>query len=106
MFTQIINAITKNGFSTVIFAAIGAMIALNYKAIVSWMWTTIQAGALVKSHEITIKELKAEIQTLRERMEDYNKLLLENSRIISRLEERLVQKNAKNRIKDKENEEI
>ena len=57
MFTQIINAITKNGISTVIFAAIGAMIALNYKAIVSWMWTTIQAGALVKSHEITIKEL-------------------------------------------------
>lgn len=75
MFETILEALTNNGLSTVLFAGLGVIIALNYKSIASWIWTTIQAGAIVKGHETTIKELKEEVQVLREKIDEYNALL-------------------------------
>jgi len=100
MFEQILTAIENHGLLYVLIAGTGLFIVWNYKSIVEWLWTTIQAAAIVKSHEATIEDLRAEIHELRLKLEDYNKMLMNHTATIARLEERIIQ-SAKNRVKDK-----
>ena len=59
--------------------------------------STLQAAAIVRQHEETIAELRAEIQELRVKLEDYNKILIDQSATIARLEERVIHA-AKSRV--------
>lgn len=97
---SIINLITEHGFTSVLLAGIFGVLAYNYKEIINWMLATIQAAAIVKNHEATIQELKLEIESLRQKLEEYNKILIDQSETIGRLEERIIY-NAKRKVNRK-----
>ena len=97
---QLLELISKHGFSTVIIAALAFGFALNYKKITGWIVATIQAAAIVRNPEATIQELKEEIAVLRAKLEEYNDILIKQSETIARLEERIVL-TAKKRVSKK-----
>lgn len=90
---QVLELVQTYGVSTVIF--FGLIIFGYFKR--DWLMSTLQAAAIVKQHEETIAELRAEIQELRLKLEDYNKILIEQSSTIARLEERVIHA-AKSRV--------
>lgn len=97
---DVIKMLSQYGITSVILAALLIVIGYNYKSIINWLWTTIQAAAIVRNHEQTIKELKEEVQILREKLEEYNTILTKQAEIIARLEERIIL-TAKNRVSRK-----
>lgn len=97
---QVIELISKHGYASVLFGGTILVISFNYKKIIEWLWATIQAAAIIKSHEETIQELKQEVQSLREKLEEYNTILVKQSETIARLEERIIH-TAKKRVSDR-----
>ena len=102
---QFLDLINKHGFSTVIIAALAFGFIVNYKKITGWIVATIQAAAIVRNHEETIQELKEEIAVLRQKLEEYNTILLKQTETIARLEERIVLTAKKRVSKKKLNED-
>ena len=102
---QFLDLINKHGFSTVIIAALAFGFIVNYKKITGWIVATIQAAAIVRNHEETIQELKEEIAVLRQKLEEYNTILLKQTETIARLEERIVLTAKKRVSKKKSNED-
>tara|TARA_R110001632_G_scaffold117505_1_gene229593 strand:+ start:76 stop:390 length:315 start_codon:yes stop_codon:yes gene_type:complete len=102
---QFLDLINKHGFSTVIIAALAFGFIVNYKKITGWIVATIQAAAIVRNHEETIQELKEEIAVLRQKLEEYNTILLKQTETIARLEERIVLTAKKRVNKKKANED-
>lgn len=97
--TELVNLIASNGAKTVIIAVSIGLILWNYKAIVNWFITTVQASAIVKAHKETIKKLErnilelrteyeAQISELRMQIEKQNELILAQTRSIAQLEEK------------------
>ena len=102
---QFLDLINKHGFSTVIVAALAFGFIVNYKKITGWIVATIQAAAIVRNHEATIQELKEEIAVLRQKLEEYNTILMKQTETIARLEERIVLTAKKRVNKRKQNED-
>ena len=102
---QFLDLINKHGFSTVIIAALAFGFIVNYKKITGWIVATIQAAAIVRNHEETIQELKEEIAVLRQKLEEYNTILMKQTETIARLEERIVLTAKKRVNKKKANED-
>jgi len=102
---QFLDLINKHGFSTVIVAALAFGFIVNYKKITGWIVATIQAAAIVRNHEETIQELKEEIAVLRQKLEEYNTILMKQTETIARLEERIVLTAKKRVSKRKANED-
>jgi len=102
---QFLDLINKHGFSTVIVAALAFGFIVNYKKITGWIVATIQAAAIVRNHEETIQELKEEIAVLRQKLEEYNAILMKQTETIARLEERIVLTAKKRVNKRKQNED-
>ena len=102
---QFLDLINKHGFSTVIIAALAFGFIVNYKKITGWIVATIQAAAIVRNHEETIQELKEEIAVLRQKLEEYNAILMKQTETIARLEERIVLTAKKRVSKKKPNED-
>jgi hypothetical protein len=102
---QFLDLINKHGFSTVIVAALAFGFIVNYKKITGWIVATIQAAAIVRNHEATIQELKEEIAVLRQKLEEYNDILMKQTETIARLEERIVLTAKKRVNKRKGNED-
>jgi len=102
---QFLELINKHGFSTVIIAALAFGFIVNYKKITGWIVATIQAAAIVRNHEATIQELKEEIAVLRQKLEEYNTILMKQTETIARLEERIVLTAKKRVNKRKQNED-
>lgn len=90
---QVLEMVQTYGVSTVIF--FGLIIFGYFKR--DWLMSTLQAAAIVRQHEETIAELRREIQELREKLEEYNNLLLQQTATIARLEERVIHA-AKSRV--------
>jgi len=90
---ELLELVKDYGVSTVIF--FGLIVLGYFKR--DWLMSTLQAAAIVRQHEETIAELRKEIQELREKLEDYNKLLLAQTATIARLEERVIHA-AKSRV--------
>jgi len=101
---QFLELTNKHGFSTVIIAALLFGFIVNYKKITGWIVATIQAAAIVRNHEATIQELKEEIAVLRQKLEEYNDILMKQTETIARLEERIVL-TAKKRVNKKKSNE-
>jgi septal ring factor EnvC (AmiA/AmiB activator) len=97
---KVTNLIATHGLFTVLSAVLIGVLIWKGKEIGSYIVTMLQASALVKKNEETIAELRAEIQELREKLETYNQLLIEQTATIARLEERIVQ-TAKTRVSKK-----
>ena len=97
---KITDLIAKHGLFTVLSAVLVGVLIWKGKEIGSYLVTMLQASALVKKNEETIAELRAEIQELREKLETYNQLLIQQTATIARLEERIVQ-TAKTRVSKK-----
>lgn len=102
---NLLKLINQYGVSTVIISALAFAFALNYKKITNWIVATIQAAAIVRNHEETIQELKEEIAILREKLEEYNSILVTQSETIARLEERIVVTAKKRVYKKKKTDE-
>lgn len=100
---DVIKMFSQYGITSVILAALLIAIGYNYKSIINWLLATIQAAAIVKSDEETIQELKREIESLRQKLEEYNVLLMRQSETIARLEERIIV-NAKRKVNRKVSE--
>tara|TARA_R110000803_G_scaffold48702_1_gene101233 strand:+ start:269 stop:586 length:318 start_codon:yes stop_codon:yes gene_type:complete len=100
-----LKLINQYGVSTVIISALTFAFALNYKKITNWIVATIQAAAIVRNHEETIQELKEEIAILREKLEEYNSILVKQSETIARLEERILV-SAKKRVYKKKKPDV
>ena len=90
---QVLEMVQTYGVSTVIF--FGLIIFGYFKR--DWLMSTLQAAAIVRQHEETIAELRREIQELREKLEEYNNLLIQQTATIARLEERVIHA-AKSRV--------
>jgi hypothetical protein len=90
---ELLELVKDYGVSTVIF--FGLIVLGYFKR--DWLMSTLQAAAIVRQHEETIAELRREIQELREKLEEYNNLLLQQTATIARLEERVIHA-AKSRV--------
>lgn len=89
--------ISEHGIITVLSAvALGGLIWKG-KSIGAFIVQTLQASAIVKKNEEIIEGLRQEIQELRAQLDEMNKILINQSATIARLEERIVQ-TAKKRV--------
>lgn len=89
--------ISEHGIITVLSAvALGGLIWKG-KSIGAFIIQTLQASAIVKKNEEIIEGLRQEIQELRAQLDEMNKILINQSATIARLEERVVQ-TAKKRV--------
>ncbi len=89
--------ISEHGIITVLSAvALGGLIWKG-KSIGAFVVQTLQASAIVKKNEEIIEGLRQEIQELRAQLDEMNKILINQSATIARLEERIVQ-TAKKRV--------
>ena len=89
--------ISEHGIITVLSAvALGGLIWKG-KSIGAFIIQTLQASAIVKKNEEIIEGLRQEIQELRSQLDEMNKILINQSATIARLEERIVQ-TAKKRV--------
>ena len=93
MIDEILTKISTYGITTVMVGGLVFIIATNYKAIVSFILTTIQAEALVN-------DLRLEIESLKEQVKDMQADRIKDAANIARLEERITM-TAKNRMRER-----
>ena len=89
--------ISEHGIITVLSAVALGGVIWKGKSIGAFIVQTLQASAIVKKNEEIIEGLRQEIQELRAQLDEMNKILINQSATIARLEERIVQ-TAKKRV--------
>ena len=97
MIEGVARLISEHGIITVLSAVALGGVIWKGKSIGAFIVQTLQASAIVKKNEEIIEGLRQEIQELRAQLDEMNKILINQSATIARLEERIVQ-TAKKRV--------
>lgn len=70
------NLISEHGYATVLTALIIGVLVWKGKSILAWLADTYNAAQLVKLHQQTIAEQKAQIQMMQKQIEDLNNAIM------------------------------
>lgn len=70
------NLISEHGYATVLTALIIGALVWKGKSILAWLADTYNAAQLVKLHQQTIAEQKAQIQMMQKQIEDLNNAIM------------------------------